>query len=98
MTALLSGLLTAGYLVAALHFLKFQRRTGDRLFLAFAIAFAVLAAQRAALVVLAEVPEATLLLYGLRVLAFLLIIAAIIDKNRTRRAGSALDEFPHRVS
>ena len=85
MTALLSGMLTAGYLVAALHFLKFRQRTGDRLFLAFAIAFAVLAGQRAALVLLAERPEATLYLYGLRVLAFALIIAAIIDKNRARR-------------
>ena len=84
MTALLSGMLTAGYLVAALHFLKFRQRTGDRLFLAFAVAFAVLAAQRTALVLLADVPEATLYLYGLRVVAFTVIIAAIIDKNRAR--------------
>ena len=86
MSALLSGMLTAGYLVAGLHFLKFRRRTGDRLFLAFAVAFAVLAAQRAALVFLADVREATLFLYALRVLAFVLIIAAIVDKNRARAA------------
>ena len=84
MTTMLSGMLTMGYLVAALHFLKFRHRTGDRLFLAFGTAFAILALQRAALVLLAEMPEATLYLYGLRVLAFLLIIAAIIDKNRVR--------------
>jgi hypothetical protein len=84
MTELLSGMLTAGYLVAALHFLKFRTKTGDRLFLAFSIAFALLALQRAALVLLADVPEATLYLYGVRVIAFLLIVAAIIDKNRAR--------------
>ena len=86
MTALLSGMLAAGYLVAALHFLKFRQRTGDRLFLAFATAFGVLAVQRVALVILASVPSATLYLYALRVLAFLLIIAAIVDKNRATRS------------
>lgn len=85
MTALLSGMLAAGYLVAALHFLRFRKRTGDRLFLAFATAFGVLAVQRIALVILAAVPAATLYLYGLRVLAFMLIIAAIVDKNRAIR-------------
>ncbi|MBW3628846.1 MAG: hypothetical protein KY464_06065, partial [Gemmatimonadetes bacterium] len=65
-----------------LHFLKFRHRTRDRLFLAFAAAFTLLAVQRAALVLLADLSEATLYLYGLRVIAFLLIIAAIVDKNR----------------
>ena len=85
MTEMLSGMLTAGYLVAGLHFLKFRYRTGDRLFLIFAIAFGILAVQRAALVALASMPEATIYLYALRSLAFILIIAAIVDKNRATR-------------
>lgn len=82
MNSLISGMLVAGYLIAGLHFLKFRQRTGDRLFLIFAIAFWVLAVQRLALTALADRPEATIYPYALRVVAFLLIIGAIVDKNR----------------
>ena len=94
MTDLLSGMLTAGYLIAGLHFLKFHHRSRDRLFLIFALAFWMLAAQRAALSVLPDVSAASMYLYSMRVAAFLLIIAAIIDKNRSpapTRAHSRLD-------
>lgn len=84
MSDLASGMLVAGYLVIGLHFLKFRRRTGDRLFLMFAIAFWTLALQRAGVALLARGSEGTLYLYALRVLAFLLIIYAIVDKNRAR--------------
>lgn len=86
MTELLSGILTAGYALAGLHFLKFRQKTGDRLFLIFAIAFWVLAIQRVSLVLLSDVEEAIVYLYMLRVVAFVLIIGAIVDKNR---AGNA---------
>jgi uncharacterized membrane protein len=76
---LISGVLVAGYLVAALFFLRFRRETGDRLFLVFSVAFAILAVQRMAL---ALTTRNETLIYGLRLLAFLLILAAIIDKNR----------------
>jgi uncharacterized membrane protein len=76
---LISGILVSGYLVAALFFLRFRRETGDRLFLVFAVAFAILAVQRLAL---ALTTENETLIYGLRLLAFVLILAAIIDKNR----------------
>ena len=39
----LSGAVTIGYVLAALFFVRFWRRTADRLFLAFAIAFGLLA-------------------------------------------------------
>ena len=83
MTALISGMLTAGYLIAGVHFLKFHHRSRDRLFLIFALAFWMLAAQRAALSVMSDVSEAAIYLYAMRAAAFLLIIAAIIDKNRS---------------
>ena len=79
MVQLISGVLVGGYLVAALFFLRFRRETGDRLFLAFSVAFAILAVQRMAL---ALTTRSETLIYGLRLLAFVLILAAIIDKNR----------------
>lgn len=74
----LSGCLTMAYAVAGLFFLRFWRDSRDRLFAFFAAAFWILAAQRA-VVTLINVSE---IVYGLRALAFILIIVAIIDKNR----------------
>ena len=47
MLAFTSGLLTLGYLLAALFFLRFWRRSGDPLFTSFAGAFVLLAANQA---------------------------------------------------
>ena len=69
----------------ALFFLRFWRESGDRLFAWFALAFWMLAAQRAGLAMLAghEGGETTeTWFYGLRALAYLVIIWAILDKNR----------------
>jgi ABC-type thiamin/hydroxymethylpyrimidine transport system permease subunit len=79
---LISGALVAGYLVAALFFLRFLRETGDRLFLAFAVAFAILAGQRTALALVPSSARSDTIIYGLRLLAFVLILLAIADKNR----------------
>ena len=38
----LTGAVTFGFFVASLFFLRFWRRTGDTLFMAFALAFALL--------------------------------------------------------
>lgn len=78
----LSGGLATLYAVIALFFLKFHSRAHDRLFLLFAIAFFMLAAQRALLTVFRDWGEDVAWLYGLRVLAFLLILVAIVGKNR----------------
>jgi hypothetical protein len=77
----LAGVLTMGQAVAALFFLRFWRDTRDRLFLFFAGAFALLAADRCMLALLDVHGGAELALYGLRLLAFLLILGAIVDKN-----------------
>jgi hypothetical protein len=74
----LSGCLTMAYAVAGLFFLRFWRDSRDRLFAFFAAAFWILAAQRA-VVTLMNVSE---IVYGLRALAFIVIIFAIVDKNR----------------
>lgn len=82
MTGLVAGALAMGYCIAALFFLKFWRDARDRLFLLFAVAFGLLMLQRVALALVGDAPEASLPLYGLRLLAFLVIIVAIVDKNR----------------
>jgi hypothetical protein len=82
LSPLVSGMLVTGYAVAGLFFLRFWRQTRDRLFGIFAAAFWLLAAQRAALALSADPNGEQVLLYGIRLLAFVLILVAIVDKNR----------------
>lgn len=82
MTNVLSGALVAGYLVVALFFLRFWSASRDRLFGLFAGAFGVLAVQRLALSLTGEYMENQTLFYLLRLAAFVVIIVAIVDKNR----------------
>jgi hypothetical protein len=80
---LVSGAIAMGYAVAGLFFLRFWRETHDRLFLIFAGAFWVLGLQRLALVFSRDMIEDHTGLYLVRLLAFLLIFGAIVDKNRS---------------
>jgi hypothetical protein len=85
LAAFAGGALALGFLAVGLFFLKFWRRTRDGLFLAFALAFALLAANQA-VPVLAGVPnENQGYVYLLRLAAFVLIIAAVLRKNLGRR-------------
>ncbi|HET9453109.1 MAG TPA: DUF5985 family protein [Gemmatimonadaceae bacterium] len=79
-----SGALTLAYAIIALFFFKFRSRTGDRLFALFALAFLILSGQRLVLTVAREWGESSVWLYSLRLLAFLVIAYAIVDKNRQR--------------
>jgi hypothetical protein len=83
MQELISGAMTMGYAVAGLFFLRFWKNTRDRLFLLFALAFWVLAGQRLALALTTRPAEDDTVFYIVRLFAFLLILAAIIDKNRS---------------
>ncbi len=80
---LVSGAITMGYAVAGLFFLRFWQETRDRLFLIFAIAFWMLGGQRLALALSRNMVEDDTGLYLVRLFAFLLILGAIIDKNRS---------------
>ncbi|PQV63426.1 hypothetical protein B1R32_11281 [Abditibacterium utsteinense] len=80
---LVSGALAMGYIVAGLFFLKFWKQSRDRLFSLFSLAFFILAGQRLALALTTQNSEKTILLYVVRLLAFLLILVAVIDKNRS---------------
>jgi hypothetical protein len=79
----LAGAVTLGFFVAAGFFLRFWRRTRDRLFLAFAAAFVLLAVNHALAAFLGAGDELTPYTYLLRVLGFMLILYAIVDKNVT---------------
>ena len=78
----LSGAVALGFLVCALFFLRFWRRTRDEFFLSFSLAFALLGAVQSILT-LANIPtEERASIYLVRLLAFLLILLAIFRKNR----------------
>lgn len=77
----LSGAVTMGFLVAGLFFLRYWRRIGDRLFLAFALAFWLMAANQMGFSLLGSEAELAGLPYLLRLAGYVLIIAAIVGKN-----------------
>lgn len=78
----LSGAVSFGFLVCGLFFLRFWRRTRDELFIAFALAFALLGIVQATLA-LANIPtEERAPIYLFRLLAFVIILFAIFRKNR----------------
>jgi peptidoglycan/LPS O-acetylase OafA/YrhL len=79
------GLITMGYLIAGLFFLRFWVRTRDGLFAAFSAAFWLLALNQG-LVAISGVPrEEQTWFYLLRLVAFLIIIAAVVAKNLKTR-------------
>lgn len=80
--SLVSGVLAALYLTVALFFTKFYRRTRDALFVYFAVAFVLLAAEKLAVVVVPDWFPEPPWLFIVRLAAFLAIAAGIWDKNR----------------
>lgn len=86
MIEFLSGAVTLAYFLSAVFFLRFWRKTSDRLFLAFAIAFVLFALNQALAYVLDIYHEPTSFIYALRVIGFVLILGAIVDKNLKGRA------------
>lgn len=78
----LSGALMVACLVAGLFFQRFYKQTGDKFFRSFALAFYLLAVERIALLLLKTQQEEQTYVYFFRLLAFLLIILAILAKNR----------------
>ena len=82
MTEYLAGALTLSFLIAALFFLKFWRKTRDRLFVYFSIAFVLFAINQVATALLENDMERAGYAYILRVLGYMLILFAIVEKNR----------------
>lgn len=78
----LLGIIVAASLTAGLFFLRFWRRTRDPLFLAFALAFTIEGINRIGFLFVTRPNEGSPAIYVVRLLAFLLILAAILHKNR----------------
>ena len=76
-----AGMITMGYLVASSFFLRFWVRTSEALFIAFSVAFLLLAISSALTALLSLPFEERSWLYLIRLAAFVLLIAAILGKN-----------------
>lgn len=85
MSEFLLGATTMGFWVAGLFFLRFWFQTRDRLFAIFALAFWIMGINRFVFLMLIQVDEANSMpLYVVRLLAFVLILVAVLDKNRSK--------------
>jgi peptidoglycan/LPS O-acetylase OafA/YrhL len=83
----LLGLLVMACAVAGLFFLRFWRRTRDRLFAIFAAAIWLLGLNWLLLAFTHWDEPTTSWLYLIRLLAFMLILIGVLDKNRARPQG-----------
>jgi hypothetical protein len=84
MNRFLLGMLAACSAAIALFFFKFLRETKDRLYGFFSAAFGVLTVDWVTRALLNPRHESQHYLYLIRLIAFLLIIAGIVTKNRSR--------------
>jgi hypothetical protein len=88
----LSGITMATFSAAALFFIKFWRASGDHFFLKFSIACVLIAVERVATLFIPEsfnpirssFEGAATWTYLIRLLAFILILNAVLIKNRSK--------------
>ncbi len=85
----LSGIFMATFAVAGIFFFKFWKASQDRFFLLFGIACWLIACERVALLQLRDGVSLTMpesesasLVYLIRLVAFMIILVAIIIKNK----------------
>jgi len=82
---ILIGIIACASLTAALFFLRFWAHTRDRFFLFFALSFAIEGVNRVVLYLFVGPNEDAPVYYLVRLVAYGLIVAAIVDKNRHGR-------------
>jgi hypothetical protein len=89
MNDMLSGAISTASLVIALFFLRFWRNTGDRFFLYFSLSFLIEGLHRVHSAAASDaVGEDSPLHYLIRLLAYGLILWAILEKNLPRAKSS----------
>jgi uncharacterized membrane protein HdeD (DUF308 family) len=86
LSEVLLGAIAMASLAIGLFSLRFWHETRDRFFLLFALSFFVEGVNRVALALSERPNEGAPALYCIRLLAFLLILAAVVDKNIARPA------------
>jgi predicted permease len=92
--ALLGGAIVMASLVIALFFLRFWRSTGDRFFLFFALSFILQAIGRLSFESTPTIVDDTPLHYVLRIVAYGLILFAVVMKNRRSPAKANAEKQP----
>ena len=80
LNAFVNGMITMGHATAGLFFLRFWKQCRDRLFLLFALAFWLLGIIQVMIAFVGHLGEEHYL-YWFRLVAYLIILAAIVDKN-----------------
>lgn len=80
----LSGVVSCGFVITGLFFLRFWRRSNDSLFFWFAVAFWLLGAGQTVLTLCGIPMEERSSIYLIRLAAFLVILFAVVRKNRVR--------------
>jgi uncharacterized membrane protein HdeD (DUF308 family) len=89
MNQLLLGAIAMASFTIGLFFLRFWKKTRDRFFLFFAVAFALEGLNRAMLGLFHTSDENEPIFYLVRLLSFVLILIAIIDKNRSTKSQTS---------
>jgi zinc transporter ZupT len=84
-TNLITGAIAMASIIIALFFLRFWRSTRDRFFMYFALSFAIEGAHRVVSALLFQENEDSPLHYLVRLLAYGLILWAILEKNLPER-------------
>jgi hypothetical protein len=81
----LLGVIVTCSLVAAAFFFRFWRRTRDWLFLAFGLAFLIEGLNRMSFLTLDDPTGGNRIAYSIRLVSYLLILAAIAHRNWRHR-------------
>jgi zinc transporter ZupT len=85
---MLTGAIAMGSFAIALYFLRFWRTSRDRFFLYFALSFGIEGVHRVYAALSFENSEDSPLHYLVRLLAYGLILVAILEKNLPTRGAS----------
>ena len=88
MNELLLGAIAMASVTIGLFFLRFWKKTRDRFFLFFAVAFILEGLNRAFLGLSQSSNENEPVLYLVRLLSFVLILIAIVDKNKSSKTSN----------
>lgn len=88
MYELISGAIMMACFVTGIFFMKFWKKTHEKLFVMFGVAFWILALERLVLGYIGTHHEHGPMIYLIRLSAFIMILIAIVQKNREGKASS----------
>jgi nitrate/nitrite transporter NarK len=89
MNQFLSGAFALASIASGFFFIRYWKQSRDRTFLILAIAFYLLALERTVLSFIPPALDGRHWIYLARLLAFVLLIVGIIDKNRRHPRSAA---------